>query len=436
MRIGIDLRALQIGHQFRGIGEVVRQACRQLDARSPAVDEIVAFVDGDGDRVPEILPELFGSGRRVTIVSLPPATTPIDRVPGVPLVGRALVGKAMRTVEALHPAQAAAMAQGSDVLIQFDVGLGLPEGLPSVAVVYDQVPLLLADRHPHHYHPTYGAARRAGISRLRAANKAWNRELYRRHLIQALRRAGRLLAISEHTARTTAAFAADQGVAGVDAKLRVAHLGHTPPAGEPPALNRMEGHRIGALGLDATPFVFFLGGSDERRRIDLLVAAFNELRSRGVELKLVLAGYDFVTMDGVLAPAAREALLASSYGHDIHLLGFATDAERRWLYDHAEAFVFPTEHEGFGLPVVESLSLGCTVVCFDNTSLREVVGPNCELVDGTWEALADGIATILARTPEEKAEAAEEGRRWAERFTWDTIGAALRDALDALAPLR
>ena len=181
MRIGIDLRALQIGHQFRGIGEVVRQACRQLDARSPAVDEIVAFVDGDGDRVPEILPELFGSGRRVTIVSLPPATTPIDRVPGVPLVGRALVGKAMRTVEALHPAQAAAMAQGSDVLIQFDVGLGLPEGLPSVAVVYDQVPLLLADRHPHHYHPTYGAARRAGISRLRAANKAWNRELYRRH---------------------------------------------------------------------------------------------------------------------------------------------------------------------------------------------------------------------------------------------------------------
>ena len=76
MRIGIDLRALQIGHQFRGIGEVVRQACRQLDARSPAVDEIVAFVDGDGDRVPEILPELFGSGRRVTIVSLPPATTP------------------------------------------------------------------------------------------------------------------------------------------------------------------------------------------------------------------------------------------------------------------------------------------------------------------------------------------------------------------------
>ncbi len=432
MRIGLDFRSMQIGHQFRGIGEVVRQACRQLDQRSPATDEFVAFVDGDGSGIGELLAELFSPERSVGMVLLPPAATPVDRLALLPSVAKAMAGKAVRTIDAPHRDQAAVMVDGCDVLVQFDFSLGVPAGLASVVVIYDQVPYLLGDRHPLHYHPSYRAGRRWGLSAPAAVNKAWTREIYRRHLVLALNRADRLIAISGHTARTTAAFAAEQGLVGIEAKMRVAHLGHTPPAGAAPELNTMERHRLDALGLIDTPFVFFLGGSDDRRRIDLLVDAFNAVRAGGTDLKLVLAGYDFVTMEAVLSESARQALLASSYRDDIHLLGFATAAERFWLYHHAEAFVFPSEHEGFGLPVIESLAQGCTVVSFDNTSIPEVAGPNCELVDGTWSALAAGIEKVLARSPEQRAHDEAEGRRWAERYTWDTIGEALRDALDTL----
>lgn len=418
MRIGIDFRAMQLGHQFRGIGEVIRQSCAQLDERSPADDAFVAFVDQGGPTVQPILDEVFGASRTVRVVELPMPTNP----------------RMAKLAGALTPARSAVMAAEADVLVQFDFSLGVPDGVPSVVVVYDQVPLLLGDRYPRNYRPTYAGARRAGLGRREAFYKAGTRRVYEKHFVSALERAARLVAISEHTKTTTEAFAADHGVTGVTHKISVARLGHTPPPDQHPPLNTMEQARVEALGLDQEPFVVFMGGSDERRRVDLLVAAFNAVRSAGIELKLVLAGYDFNTMDAVLSETARLALLASSYKHDIHLLGFVSDAERMWLYDRAEAFVFPSEHEGFGLPVIEALAAGCPVVAFANTGVLEVSGPNCLLVDGTWEDLADGITEMVQRPDDVKQQATDEGRRWAATFTWDTIGEVLRTDLDEIAP--
>lgn len=415
MRLALDFRALQVGHQFRGIGEVVRQACDQLDRRLPADDEIVALVDPDGPRLDDVVAGLFGSGRPVRIVEFPNPARP----------------RATKLVSALSPEREALLRSHADALVQFDFMLGVPAGFPSIVVMYDQVPLLLGDRYPTNYRPTYRAARRAGLPVRASLYKAGARRVYERHLTWALQNAASIIAISEHTARTTATFGAEHGVADVAERTRVAYLGHTPPPdGTPPPLNAMERTRLDGLGLVDAPFVFFMGGSDERRRVDHLVAAFNDLRGRGRELKLVLAGYDFVTVERVLSDATRQALESSSYAEDIHLLGFVTDAQRAWLYDHAEAYVFPSEHEGFGLPVIESLAVGCPVVAYDNTSISEVAGPNCLLVSGHWEDLARGIDGALSRSPERKAADADAGRAWAATFTWDTIGETLAAAVN------
>ena len=417
MRVGIDFRAMQVGHQFRGIGEVLRNACLQLDQRLPAGDEIVAFHDAPGPPVAPVLAGLFGPDRTTSVVDMPPAAA-----------------RRHRLRDSLSPDQAKVMAGACDVLVQFDFLLGVPEGLPTVVVVHDQVPILLGDQYPEIYWPHYGVARRRGLSRRVAAERALRRWLYEHNLTNALRRATHVVANSHHTGRTTLAFAREHGVDGLGARLTVAPLGHDAPTRGDLEPNVMERTRFEALGLADTPFVFYLGGVDDRRRIDLLVAAFNDLRARGVELKLVLAGDSFATVASVGVASARRALASSSYAHDIHLLGFVSDAERRWLYRQADAFVFPSEHEGFGLPVLESLAAGCAVVAFDNTSLQEVCGPNCELVAADWRSMAGGIERLLARTPAKEAEDADAGRTWAARFTWDTLGGELADRLDRLRP--
>jgi glycosyltransferase involved in cell wall biosynthesis len=415
MRVGIDLRAMQVGHQHRGIGEVLRHGCRQLDARLPAGDRIVAFHDDRGPSVVAIVGDVVASGRGVDLVTLP-ANAP----------------RWQRLRDNLSPRQQDVMGEACDLLVQFDPLLGVPTTVSTVVIVHDQIPLLLGDRYPETYLPRYVAARRSGMGRRRAAERATRRWLYERNLTAALGRATQVIANSHHTARTTEEFAVAHGVADIAQRTTVAPLGHHAEADgrSMPPPNAMERHRFEALGLDHRPFVLYLGGVDDRRRLDLLVAAYNDLRARGVDLDLVLAGDSFATVDTIGIERTRVAIASSSYGEGIHLLGFATPRERAWLYDRAAVFAFPSEHEGFGLPVLEALAAGCAVVAFDNTAVVEVAGPNTRLVDATWRALAEGIGDLVARPAAQSADDAEAGRRWAATFTWETLGWALTTQVD------
>lgn len=416
MRVGVDFRVFQVGHQFRGIGQVARHALMQMDHRLDGAASFVLFTDADGPDVTELPDELFGSGRDHRIISYPN--------PPYPRLAK-LRGPLTTDREDL-------LRHHCDVFVQFDFMLGVPSAVPVVTVLYDQIPLLLGDIYPRIYRPHFAAARHAGLPLKEAVYKAGTRLIYERMLAATLERSAGILTISEHTAMTTRDFASEHGVPDIAAKVHVAHLGHEPVADGPtPEPDIMMMHRIRGLGLDRTPFVFFMGGTDDRRRVDDLVAAFNDLRSRGHDLALVLAGYDFVTPESVLSEPTRRALLESSYRHDIHLLGFVDDGTRRWLYEHAEAFVFPSLHEGFGLPVIESLGLGCPVVAYGNTSITEVAGPNCVLVDNRWEELSTGIATLMDRDASTRAADTAAGIDWAERFTWDAFGTAITDLVTA-----
>lgn len=416
MRIGVDFRAMQMGHELRGIGEVLRSACAELDNRLPSTDEIVAFTDTRGDSVATLLDTIFSSGRTTSEV-------------GLPYTRRR--EKWRRLFDSLSPVQTEAIQQSCDVLLQFDPLLGAAYVVPTVVVVHDQIPLVLGDRYPHIYWPHLGPALRAGMAPRVAADRAARRTLYERALSRALRRASRVIANSAYTAGTTEAFAREHGIADLRDRMEVTLLGHRPPDTAPVSLGVMDQARLEGLGLTEERFLLFVGGADDRRRIDWLVAAFNDLRARGFEGKLVLAGDTFITVDTIGNARAREAVATSSYRDDICLLGYVNHDERTWLYRHAAAFAFPSEMEGFGLPVLESLAHGCPVVAFDNSSLPEVAGPNALLVDAGWRPLARGIDEVLRRSDEDKAADAAAGQAWAEGFTWDPMATALAEAIDA-----
>jgi glycosyltransferase involved in cell wall biosynthesis len=128
-----------------------------------------------------------------------------------------------------------------------------------------------------------------------------------------------------------------------------------------------------------------------------------------------------LVMPGYPTPYERELRAhADALGlrDDVRFLGWVGDAELEGLYDLAALSVFPSLHEGFGLPVLEAMNRGLPVACSDSPSLSEVSGDAALLFDPHDSA---AIARAIERLLGDRAEAArlvEAGRAQAARFTW------------------
>jgi glycosyltransferase involved in cell wall biosynthesis len=120
---------------------------------------------------------------------------------------------------------------------------------------------------------------------------------------------------------------------------------------------------------DAVPYVLFVGNVKPNKNIGLLLRAFRDIVDR-VPFRLVLAG----RMTGF--GTADEAVLrdAQAFGDRVRLAGEVSDAELQSLYAGASALCMPSKYEGFGLPLLEAMALGCPVLCSTSGSLPEVAG--------------------------------------------------------------
>lgn len=107
----------------------------------------------------------------------------------------------------------------------------------------------------------------------------------------------------------------------------------------------------------------------------------------------------------------------------------ASDAELKWAYQRAAALLYPSLAEGFGLPVVEALALGCPVATSDRSALPEVGGAAAHYAD---PADPDAIAAALGAAIAAGRGPAAVARRLAQaaHFTWERCAAA-HDALYA-----
>jgi glycosyltransferase involved in cell wall biosynthesis len=102
------------------------------------------------------------------------------------------------------------------------------------------------------------------------------------------------------------------------------------------------------------------------------------------------------------------------------LIGFVPDEDLPSLYSLAEAFVFPSLYEGFGLPVLEAMGCGTPVVCSNTSSLPEVAGDAALLVAPTdvhgWVQVLQQITSNSTL----RTELRHRGLAQAARFTWET----------------
>lgn len=178
---------------------------------------------------------------------------------------------------------------------------------------------------------------------------------------------------------------------GVDHMLRV--------VAEPGVLARLD--------LSAHRYVVALASTQAHKNIGLLGAAFGQAALAGV--RLVLVGGE-----GAEAFAARGIALPA----DTIFAGRVSDGELRALYESALCLAFPSRTEGFGLPPLEAMLVGCPAVVAPRGALPEVCG-DAGLYAGPDDP-AGWAAQIarLAADAEWRAARSALGRAHAERFTW------------------
>jgi glycosyltransferase involved in cell wall biosynthesis len=178
-------------------------------------------------------------------------------------------------------------------------------------------------------------------------------------------------------------------------------------------------------------FLLYLGTLEPRKNVAALVDACERLwQSRPERPDLVLAGGVGWKSEPLTRRIAR-----SPFRDRIHVAGYASREMALELYRGAEAFVYPSLAEGFGLPIVEAMACGLPVVASDAAALTEVGGDAALYAPAADPAeLSRQIARALEE-PQTRKRLQEEGPKRAAIFSWNRTAegteAVLREAAAA-----
>jgi glycosyltransferase involved in cell wall biosynthesis len=120
------------------------------------------------------------------------------------------------------------------------------------------------------------------------------------------------------------------------------------------------------LQLTDNPFIMYVGRMDPYKNIRRLIEAHQLLIKAHSSLQLALPG----AKDGNVQ--VLEHWCEEQGFKNIHFLGFVSDEQLRWLFEHTKAYIFPSQSEGFGLPGLEAMAYGAPLVSSNATCLPEV----------------------------------------------------------------
>jgi glycosyltransferase involved in cell wall biosynthesis len=225
----------------------------------------------------------------------------------------------------------------------------------------------------------------------------------------AIRRATRIICVSEYTARQLAAR-----FPGATERVRVigegVHPRFRPQSSE--AIQRFR-RRFGLVD----PYVLFVGTIEPRKNLPRLIEAFSAAVSgHAFPHRLLIAGGS-----GWMNGPVREAYNNSPVRDRIYFTGYLPDDELPAAYAGADIFAYPSLHEGYGLPPLEAMACATAVLTSDVTSMPEVVGDAAMMVDPTdTRAIADGLSSLL-RSRSLRDELTDAGRARASAFSWGDV---------------
>lgn len=286
------------------------------------------------------------------------------------------------------------------------------KGTPHLMVVHDLIPRLF---------PEYRDNLRKRIY--------WNR------VERAIRAADHVAAVSRQTEKDLIRLLK------LDARAVTVHY----PAADPLFGQPLAEERAQAVykkhGL-APGYLYHGGGLEKRKNTENLLLAYARLKKQWLA-EHRLPPLPPLVISGALIPQLAPLWTDVEYlirtlnlANEVRALGFVEQSDLPALYRGARAFLFPSVYEGFGLPVLEAMTLGTPVVTGKHSSLPEVGGDAvlyCRPEDPEDIALA--VKNVLTR-PDVRERLHERGPGRAARFTWETFNRGLLSDLRRLIRAR
>jgi len=400
MKLVIDLQACQSPDgRIRGVGRYCMSLARAM-AADPRGHEIWLAVNGAMPesvvQIRDMFEDVIPRHRVVAWEGLAATASrfPENRV-------RSLVAEALREefIESLAPDVVLTASMVDGWVDSVVTSVPVASAAVQAAIVFDLIPLVM----PAAY------LRQSG-------QEAWYREK-----LAHLGRCDVLLGISTSTCTEVVELLGVEAGRVVNISAAVGdEFVRLPQATE----HRNVGRKFGI----SRPFIMYAGGFDVRKNLARLIEAFARL-PQGVRYghQLVLVGnIDVIERDELTV--VREA--AGLGDDELVFTGFVSDQELIKLYNACALYMFPSEHEGFGLPALEAMSCGAVVMGANATSLPEVIGHASALfdpfdTDAIRAAMEKGLLDDAFR---------QTMRRHAQcqvkRFSWEASAATAWDAIE------
>jgi glycosyltransferase involved in cell wall biosynthesis len=279
--------------------------------------------------------------------------------------------------------------------------IGLLTGsVPTATILYDLIPLIY--RHRYLENP---------------AIEAW----YLRKL-DHLRRTSLALAISDSSRDEAIRFV------GLSANDCVSISTATDPLFAPQAISPGREAKVRRAFALEKPFVMYTGGIDYRKNIEGLIRAYARLSS---DLR---ARHQLAIVCSIHQPE-RERLnrLAKEEGlesNEVMITGYVSEEDLLALYNLCKLFVFPSWHEGFGLPALEAMACGRAVIGSNTSSIPEVIDREDALFDPHSDrSISEAIARVLTNDSL-RTELESHGLVQSKKFSWEISARRAFEAME------
>lgn len=214
---------------------------------------------------------------------------------------------------------------------------------------------------------------------------AWETVLWKNFITDlSIKKADKIIAITEFAKSEILKY-----YPNVDNKINVIYNGFNDFSKDPINLNNIKKN---ILNLKDSKYILTVSTISPRKNMDGLVKAFNLVRNKVNNYKLVIAG-----KNGWLYESVYKLVDEFELNDSVIFTGGVNDDELKFLYKNADVFVYPSFYEGFGLPPLEAMSYGIPCVVSDRTSIPEVVGDAAVKVDPyDLNELSNTILKVIA----------------------------------------